>query len=71
VRNFNDSNIHHVSGNINPKDDIEIINSELILADLETLEKRIGDNTRLVRSNNKEAIEKQEIYDKLKRHFET
>jgi len=41
VRLFEDSNVHHVSGNVNPRRDTEIINAELILADLETLEKRI------------------------------
>ncbi len=39
VRFFDDSNIIHVSGSIDPKRDVEIINSELILADLQTLEK--------------------------------
>lgn len=41
VRLFEDKNITHVSGEVNPKTDIEIINSELILADIETVEKRI------------------------------
>ncbi len=70
VRFFNDPNVTHVSGEINPKNDIEIINSELILADLETLEKRMSDNLRKARSNDKEAATKQEIYEKLKSHLE-
>jgi len=41
VRAFEDKNITHVHDRINPAEDIEIINAELILADLETLEKRI------------------------------
>lgn len=41
VRAFNDDNIVHVANEINPKKDIEIINTELILADMETLERRI------------------------------
>lgn len=41
VRFFEDSNVTHVGGNISPKDDIEIINTELILADLQNLEKRL------------------------------
>src|SRR5690625_6252803 len=40
VRCFDDDNITHVSGNVDPIDDIETINLELILADLETIDKR-------------------------------
>jgi GTP-binding protein YchF len=43
VRYFEDPNIIHVENRIHPKDDIEIINSELILKDIETIEKRIND----------------------------
>ena len=42
VRCFADDNITHVSGKVDPIDDIETINLELILADLESVEKRIG-----------------------------
>src|SRR5664280_555029 len=42
VRAFDDSNVHHVTGSVNPLRDIEIINTELIIADLETLERRMG-----------------------------
>jgi GTP-binding protein YchF len=42
VRAFSDPNVIHASDTVNPKDDIETINTELILADLETLDKRIG-----------------------------
>ena len=41
VRCFADDNITHVSGKVDPIDDIEMINLELILADLESVEKRI------------------------------
>ena len=41
VRFFEDTNVTHVGGNISPKDDIEVINTELILADLQNLEKRL------------------------------
>lgn len=43
VRMFKDPNVIHVENRIHPKEDIEIINSELILKDLETLTKRIND----------------------------
>ncbi len=71
VRHFDDSNVHHVSGSINPKRDIEIINTELILADLETLDKRIGENSKKVRAGDKEAKLREEIYARLKSHFES
>ena len=41
VRAFDDSNVVHVSGRVDPKDDIEIVNTELILADLQTVENRL------------------------------
>ncbi len=40
VRCFEDADVHHVSGDIDPVRDIEVINTELILADLETVKKR-------------------------------
>jgi GTP-binding protein YchF len=42
VRGFDDPNVVHVSGEINPREDIEIINIELALADMEQLERKIG-----------------------------
>jgi ribosome-binding ATPase len=70
VRAFDDSNVHHVSGSIDPKRDIEIINLELIFADLETLDKRIGDNSKKVRAGDKEAKSREDIYARLKAHLE-
>ena len=40
VRCFEDADVHHVSGNIDPVRDIEVINTELMLADLEAVKKR-------------------------------
>lgn len=71
VRAFDDSNIHHVNGSIDPKRDIEIINLELIFADIETLTKRIADNEKKVRANDKEAKSRAEIYEKLRVHLES
>jgi ribosome-binding ATPase len=71
VRAFDDSNVHHVSGSIDPKRDIEIINTELIIADLETLEKRIGDNAKKARSGDKEAKANEDIFARLKIHLES
>lgn len=41
VRAFNDDNVIHVSDEVNPRDDIDIINTELILADIQTIESRL------------------------------
>lgn len=71
VRAFDDSNVHHVSGSIDPKRDIEIINLELIFADLETLTKRIADNEKKVRAGDKEAKANAELYTRLKDHLES
>lgn len=51
VRCFDDENITHVSGKISPLDDIEIINIELILADLDMISKRLDRTEKLVKSD--------------------
>ncbi|TVM00488.1 MAG: redox-regulated ATPase YchF [Candidatus Brocadia sp. WS118] len=56
VRCFEKSDIVHVEGGINPIRDIEIINTELILADLETVEKRLGKNEKLMKTGDKHII---------------
>ncbi|MBB42296.1 MAG: redox-regulated ATPase YchF [Rhodospirillaceae bacterium] len=55
VRCFEDDNIMHVTGKIDPLDDIATIETELMLADLESVEKRIGSMTKKARSDDKEA----------------
>ena len=50
VRCFEDEEVVHVAGKISPKEDIEIINTELALADLETIEKISDKHTRLANS---------------------
>jgi len=57
VRCFEDSNIVHVDGNINPIRDIETINLELIFADIETIEKRLERAIKLARADKKNQIE--------------
>ena len=56
VRCFDDPDISHVSGAVAPDSDIETINTELALADLETVEKRIEKLPRLLRSPDKDAV---------------
>lgn len=66
VRVFENSDIQHVNDNVvDPKSDIEVINTELILADLETIQKRLADLEKKARSNDKEMIIKRDIVKKL------
>lgn len=55
VRCFNDENITHVEGSLDPLRDIEIINTELCLADLESVEKRMERTQKMVKSGDKKA----------------
>ncbi len=71
VRAFDDSNVHHVSGSLDPKRDIEIINLELIFADIDTIDRRIGDNQKKVRAGEKDAKAREEIYTKVKNQLES
>lgn len=57
VRCFEDSNIIHVNGSINPVRDIETINLELVFADLETVEKRIDRASKLIKGDKKYQLE--------------
>ncbi len=70
VRCFDDENIVHVAGRVSPRDDIEIINTELALADLETLEKVYERTKRTAGSGDKEALALQAILDKVKDKLE-
>ena len=71
VRCFIDENITHVSGNIDPIKDVEVINVELQLADLEVIENRLnrmGKKARL--ANDKEAMKEAELLEKVKENLE-
>ena len=57
VRCFEDSNIIHVDGSINPVRDTETINLELVFADLETVEKRIDRASKLIKGDKKYQLE--------------
>ena len=57
VRCFEDSNIVHVDGNINPIRDIETINLELIFADIETVQKRLEKAKKMLKADKKYQIE--------------
>jgi len=70
VRNFEDDNIIHVEGKIDPEGDRETINMELIFADMQTVEKMLAKITKEARGNNKEAIKQKEILEKIKVRLE-
>ncbi len=70
VRIFDDEDIHHVSGMVDPMADIEVINLELIMADAETVSKRIGTLERDVRTGNKEAVGLKGLLERLLPHLE-
>lgn len=65
VRCFEDENVIHVSGEVSPIDDIEIINTELALADMETVSKVIDRTRRVANSGDKDAISLLEILEKV------
>lgn len=69
VRCFSDENIHHVAGAIDPLSDIEVITTELVLADLATVQKRIERNQKKYRSGDAEAKAEQPILEKLLAHL--
>ena len=69
VRCFDDDDIVHVDGKIDPVSDIETINTELALADLDTVEKAIKRVMRTARSGNKEAIAQLDLYERMYKHL--
>ncbi len=69
VRCFEDSNIVHVEGNVNPIRDIDTINLELILADLDTVNKRIERASKLAKGD-KKYIQEEENFKKVKQELE-
>ena len=70
VRCFEDDDVTHVAGKINPLDDIEVINTELSLADLDTVDRALQRVARDVRSGKKEAILHQELLEKVQTHID-
>lgn len=66
VRDFQDTNIIHVDGSIDPERDRETINYELILADLQTVDKRLEKVIREAKSGNKEMIALKGLLERIK-----
>jgi hypothetical protein len=70
VRCFEDSNVHHVSATIDPIRDIEVINTELALADLASLQKRRDRLQKQLHAGDKTAIIENAIIEKLSAHLD-
>ncbi len=69
VRCFEDENVIHVSSSVDPKRDIETIDLELVLADLESVEKQLQKAQRNAKSGAKEAVALKAVLDKLQAHL--
>jgi hypothetical protein len=70
VRCFEDSNVIHVADRVDPAEDIDTINTELALADLESVEKSIDRTSRIARSGDKDAQKKLHLLEKIKAHLD-
>jgi ribosome-binding ATPase len=71
VRCFDDDNVVHVDGSVNPVRDKEIIDLELGLKDLETVEKRMDKTARAAKTGSKDDIRTLEVLTRVKAHLET
>jgi GTP-binding protein YchF len=70
VRCFENDDVTHVTGEINPLDDIDTINTELALADLESVDKQLYKAERNAKANEKTAIAKRDVLRKVKMHLD-
>lgn len=71
VRCFDDDNVVHVDGSVNPVRDKEIIDLELSFKDLDTIEKRIDKTARAAKAGNKDELKALETLNRAKAHLET
>jgi len=69
VRCFEDTNVIHVAGGVSPTSDIEVINTELALADLETVDRMLLRAQKGARSGDKGAIIEQELLERIKKQL--
>ena len=61
LRCFDDGDVTHVEGRVNPVEDAEVIETELMLADMESIEKRLQNIVRKVRGGDKEAVQQERL----------
>ena len=70
VRCFDDDNVLHVANRIDPISDIEVINTELALADMDSIDKQLQRLQRVVKSGDKQALAQQSVLNKLQPHLD-
>lgn len=70
VRCFVDENVIHVAGKIDPLDDIEVINTELALADMASIEKALQRVAKASKSGNKDDLAKKAVLEKINAHLD-
>ena len=70
VRCFENDDVVHVAGKVDPVNDIEVINTELALADMETVEKAITKTAKVAKSGDKEARARLEVLEKVREHLD-
>jgi hypothetical protein len=71
VRCFEDSNVIHVANKVDPAADIEVINTELALADLETVDRALQRAAKAARSGDKNATARKELLERLISHLDS
>lgn len=69
VRCFDNNDIVHVANQINPSNDIEVINTELLLSDLETVERALQKSIKNAKNNHKTAVLEKTFLEKLQKHL--
>lgn len=69
VRCFEDPNVVHVDGAIDPKNDIEVVETELIIKDLDTLQRKMKETEGRARSGDKKIKDEYDVYARLSEHF--
>jgi len=70
VRCFEDDDVVHVAGKVSPLDDVEVINTELGLADLESVEKAITRQAKVAKSGDKDAKARLAVFEPLREHLD-
>jgi GTP-binding protein YchF len=69
VRCFEDADIHHVAGSVDPVRDIEVITTELVLSDLEAVQKRLASVAKDAKRGDKEALAQENVLKKIEPHL--
>jgi len=70
VRCFEDTDIVHVSGRVNPISDIDIIDTELALTDLQSVEKAVDRNAKAAKGGDKDAARKKDLFERMRKHLD-